>query len=575
MSLNNNIDNNSNYLFNSAINFSFNDRNLSVNDNTNKNIILKVNPKIKSTGINFQGINIEERNGNCQYLTLNAHPDFSSLSLEELRYNDYSLNLLDFQSNLKNDNINFNQESNNILSNSNDKDNLFISRNNNDNLDISMKNEALKFKNNEEINEDDKNGIIPDENFIIEMSDNYHNNSKNNQNSLIHISNISSNLKSEMLLYNDNYTNNISNISENKFNINSYNPKVVFCENNNYRNENKLNDSRNIVNSLQPKALINQIGNNDISFLNNNFCRNSNRINDENDNDIIEQNDNGSLINMNMNNDRNSLVINMDKNKNNKINIEINDNKINIRINSDINIDINSSKNSLSISTNSINISSNKNSISINTNNNAINNKSNFHSINVVGSKNNNNIINNCKNIINQKDYDIRNLGYQSVNDNQKNVANIFSLINKDENYIKESEQIHHSTKNKIINERPSSYDKNLIFKTNNLESNKMINSPENKSEIKVNFHLKEPYNLSFKSNVKKNITVLELKKRICQSLVQINKECISLNSNSFFLMKNYNFIKEFGRIDESNICDGDDIYIILKENIKKCQNEV
>jgi hypothetical protein len=211
MSLNNNIDNNSNYLFNSAINFSFNDRNLSVNDNTNKNIILKVNPKIKSTGINFQGINIEERNGNCQYLTLNAHPDFSSLSLEELRYNDYSLNLLDFQSNLKNDNINFNQESNNILSNSNDKDNLFISRNNNDNLDISMKNEALKFKNNEEINEDDKNGIIPDENFIIEMSDNYHNNSKNNQNSLIHISNISSNLKSERLLYNDNYTNNISN----------------------------------------------------------------------------------------------------------------------------------------------------------------------------------------------------------------------------------------------------------------------------------------------------------------------------------------------------------------------------
>ena len=570
MSLNNNADNNSYNLFNNINNFSFNDRNLSNDDNTNKNIILNVNPNIKSTGINFQGIEIEDKNGKCQYLTLNAHPDFNSLSLEELRYNDYSLNLLDFQSNLKNDNINFNKGSNNFLLNSNDKDNLFISRNNN-NSDINMKNESFKFKNNEEIDEDDKDGIIPDENFIIEMSDNYNNNAKNNHNSLFHLSTLSSNFKSDRLLYNDNYINKISNISENKFN--SYNPKAAFCENNNYRNESNLNDSRNIMNSLQPKAFINQLGNNDSSFMNNNIYGNSNKINDENDNEIIEQNDNGSSINMNMNNDKNSLVINMDKNKKNKINIEINDNKINIKINNDINIDINSSNNSLSISTNNININSNKNSISINTNNNVSNNKSNFQSINVVNSKNNN-IINNCKNIINQKDYNISNLRYQSVNDNQKDVANIFSLINKDENYIKENDQIRHSTKNKIINERPSSYDKNLFFKMNNLESNKMMNSFENSSEIKVNFHLKEPYNLSFKSNVKKNLSVLELKKRICQSLVQLNKECISLNSNSFFLMKNYNFIKEFGRIDESNICNGDDIYIILKENIKKCQNE-
>ena len=570
MSLNNNADNNSYNLFNNINNFSFNDRNLSNDDNTNKNIILNVNPNIKSTGINFQGIEIEDKNGKCQYLTLNAHPDFNSLSLEELRYNDYSLNLLDFQSNLKNDNINFNKGSNNFLLNSNDKDNLFISRNNN-NSDINMKNESFKFKNNEEIDEDNKDGIIPDENFIIEMSDNYNNNAKNNHNSLFHLSTLSSNFKSERLLYNDNYINKISNISENKFN--SYNPKAAFCENNNYRNESNLNDSRNIMNSLQPKAFINQLGNNDSSFMNNNIYGNSNKINDENDNEIIEQNDNGSSINMNMNNDKNSLVINMDKNKKNKINIEINDNKINIKINNDINIDINSSNNSLSISTNNININSNKNSISINTNNNVSNNKSNFQSINVVNSKNNN-IINNCKNIINQKDYNISNLRYQSVNDNQKDVANIFSLINKDENYIKENDQIRHSTKNKIINERPSSYDKNLFFKMNNLESNKMMNSFENSSEIKVNFHLKEPYNLSFKSNVKKNLSVLELKKRICQSLVQLNKECISLNSNSFFLMKNYNFIKEFGRIDESNICNGDDIYIILKENIKKCQNE-
>ena len=175
--------------------------------------------------------------------------------------------------------------------------------------------------------------------------------------------------------------------------------------------------------------------------------------------------------------------------------------------------------------------------------------------------------------IFNNKDFNIKNLKFQSVNDDQKKVSNIFSLINIDENYKNKNEQNIHSSENKNNYERSNSYEK--ILKMNNLESNLMMNSIEKSSEmIKVNMHLKEPYNLSFKLDIKKSITVLELKKRIYQLLAQLNKEFISLNNNSFFLMKDYNFIKEFGRIDESNICDGDDIYIILKENIKKCQNE-
>jgi hypothetical protein len=574
MSLNKNIDNSSNNLFTSINDFNYNYRNLLTDCNNNKNVILKVNPNIKSTGINFQGINLEDKKENCQFLTLNAHPDFSSLSLEELRYNDYSLNQPDFSSNLKADNINYNKESNNTLLNNDDKDNFFISRNNNYNLDINNKNEVLKFTNNEEIDEDNKDGIIPNEDFKIEMSDSYINNAKKNHNSLIFLNNTSNNIKSERLLFPGNFSDKISIMNEKKFNNSSYNPKAIFCENkNNYQNN--LNDSRNLMNFFQSKTFNNQIGNNDTPFLNNNLCDNSFGINDGNNNDIIEENENNcSSINMNMNNDKNSLVINMDKNKKNKINIEINDNKINIKINDDINIDINSSNNSLSINTNNININSNKNSISINTSNNAINNKSNFQSINVVNSRKNK-FINNCKNIFNNKDCNFRNFKFQSANDSQKKVSNIFSLINKDENYIKENDQIIHSSENKIIYERSNSYDKNLILKMNNLESNLMMNSLETSSEmIKVNFHLKEPYNLSFKLDIKKSITVLELKKRIYQSLAQLNKECISLNNNSFFLMKNYNFIKEFGRIDESIICDGDDIYIILKENIKKCQNE-
>jgi hypothetical protein len=561
MSLNNNTDNSSNNLFNSTNNFNFNYRNLSNDCNDNKNIILKVNPNIKSTGINFQGIRIEEINGNCQYLTLNAHPDFSSLSLEELRYNDYSLNQSDFASNLKTNNININKESNNVLLNNDDKDN--------NNLGISN---IIKFKNNEEIDEeideDNKDGFIPNEDFKMEMSDNYNNSAKKNDNSLILLNNTSNNIKSERLLYPENFPKKISIIKENKFNNSSYTPRAVFCE-----NKKNLNDSRNFMNFFHSKTFNDQIRNNDAPFLNNNLCNNSNRINDENDNDISEQNDNnGSSINMNMNNGKNSLVINMDKNKKNKINIEINDNKINIKINDDINIDINSNNSSLSINTNNININSKKNSISINTNNNAINNKSNFQSINVDNSRKNN-FINSCKNIFNNKDFNIKNLKFQSVNDDQKKVSNIFSLINIDENYKNKNEQNIHSSENKNNYERSNSYEK--ILKMNNLESNLMMNSIEKSSEmIKVNMHLKEPYNLSFKLDIKKSITILELKKKIYQLLAQLNKEFISLNNNSFFLMKDYNFIKEFGRIDESNICDGDDIYIILKENIKKCQNE-
>jgi len=571
MSLYNNIDNTSKNLFNSINNFSFNQRNLSVDSNTYQNINLKVNPNIKSSGINFKGINFKDDRGeDCQLLTLNAHQDFSSLSPEELRYNDYSLN----PSNL--DNINL-KANNSIIFNNDNKDNIFISRNNNNNLDISNRDDIFKFQNNEEIDEDNKDGIISNENFKIEMYDNYNNNAKSNHNSLILLNNMSNNLNSERLSYPENYFNKMPNMYGNKLNImNSYNPKTIFSENKNYYcGEKNLNDSRNLMNSLKLKEFNNQKGNNDSPFLNNNLYENSKKKSDGNDNDIIEKNDNNdSPFSINMNNDKNSIVINMDKNKKNKINIEIDDNKINIKINTDINIDINSSNNSLSINSNSIIITNNKNSISINTNNNVFSHKSNSQSVNVINSRNNN-IINNCKNIINNEDCNTRNLQFQSVNDNQKKLNNIFSLINKDENYIEENEQIHHSSENKIICERSNSYDKNIFLKMNNLENNLIINSFDKSSEIiKVNFYLKEPYNLSFQLNVKKSISIIELKKKIYQWLIQLNKECISLNDNSFFLMKNYNFIKEFGRIDESNICDGDDIYIILKENIKKCQNE-
>ena len=36
--------------------------------------------------------------------------------------------------------------------------------------------------------------------------------------------------------------------------------------------------------------------------------------------------------------------------------------------------------------------------------------------------------------------------------------------------------------------------------------------------------------------------------------------------------MKNYVFIQEFGTVGDTILSDGDDVYIILKESMNKCQ---
>ena len=41
---------------------------------------------------------------------------------------------------------------------------------------------------------------------------------------------------------------------------------------------------------------------------------------------------------------------------------------------------------------------------------------------------------------------------------------------------------------------------------------------------------------------------------------------------NSFCLMKNYSFIQEFGTVGDTILSDGDNIYIILKDSMKKAQ---
>ena len=58
----------------------------------------------------------------------------------------------------------------------------------------------------------------------------------------------------------------------------------------------------------------------------------------------------------------------------------------------------------------------------------------------------------------------------------------------------------------------------------------------------------------------------------ICEQLGKKNKIYASLKPNSFYLMKNYSFVIEFGTVGDTNLTDGDNIYIILKDSMKKAQ---
>ena len=50
-----------------------------------------INKSQNSIGVKFNGINIDDdRFGLCNCIAINARPEFKGLSIEELRYNDYT-----------------------------------------------------------------------------------------------------------------------------------------------------------------------------------------------------------------------------------------------------------------------------------------------------------------------------------------------------------------------------------------------------------------------------------------------------------------------------------------------------
>ena len=93
------------------------------------------------------------------------------------------------------------------------------------------------------------------------------------------------------------------------------------------------------------------------------------------------------------------------------------------------------------------------------------------------------------------------------------------------------------------------------------------------KEKIKINCQVNEPEKVCFSIDIRLNDDISLLKQNIFKKLSENNQVYKTINPNSFCLMKNYNFIKENGTINDCGISDEDNIYIIMKDIMKKIIN--
>ena len=108
---------------------------------------------------------------------------------------------------------------------------------------------------------------------------------------------------------------------------------------------------------------------------------------------------------------------------------------------------------------------------------------------------------------------------------------------------------------------------------TKKLSLNNTLIKPH-KKRMKITCQINEPAKASFTILIGKKVEMKKLRKTICEQLKKKNKIYSELNINGFFLMnKNYSIIPEFGLVENTNLSDGDYIVIILKDSLKKAQD--
>ena len=95
----------------------------------------------------------------------------------------------------------------------------------------------------------------------------------------------------------------------------------------------------------------------------------------------------------------------------------------------------------------------------------------------------------------------------------------------------------------------------------------------QNKDKIDINCQIIEPVKVCFTIEIGKKDDISVLKEKICEQLKKENNAYSSLEEDSFCLMKNYSFIMECNKECGELFSDCDNIFIILKESIKKLLN--
>ena len=176
------------------------------------------------------------------------------------------------------------------------------------------------------------------------------------------------------------------------------------------------------------------------------------------------------------------------------------------------------------------------------------------------------------KNELNKYKYEISCTNSININPGLKNnLLSIKEYFNKTGNRFRP----HRSKSNSF--DMSMNFESKVLTNLENSFSRKLSIGSQKKKEkktIKITCHIKEPHNINFSLLLGKKVEISVLKQTICDQLAKKNKDYASLKSNSFCLMKNYVFVQEFGTIGDTILSDGDDVYIILKESMNKCQIE-
>ena len=94
----------------------------------------------------------------------------------------------------------------------------------------------------------------------------------------------------------------------------------------------------------------------------------------------------------------------------------------------------------------------------------------------------------------------------------------------------------------------------------------------QNKKKIMIKCQINEPKKASFTIIIGNKVEMTKLKNTICEQLKKKNKIYANLKVNGFCLMKNYSFVPEFGKVENSNLSNGDNVFIILKDSMIKAQ---